>query len=63
MNLIIRVQVVDNHGHVVHEKNGEIDNFTGRESFSVISLLKQWIGESVCSLKMKCIGTELTNEK
>ena len=52
--LIIRMEVQDEHGHVIKEISGQIENFDSRPS--VISDVSRWVSETICSLRVSMMG-------
>ena len=63
MNLVIRLQLVDDHGKEIKEVSGEIDNFTGRDSLETSPMIRQWVTERAIELKVNSIGLTNTDKE
>ncbi|QZI89536.1 hypothetical protein SIPHO076v1_p0003 [Vibrio phage PS34B.1] len=60
MKLVITMQVVDDENNVLVEQDGHIANFEKLDAIRSVGLVRQWVGEKICSLKVEAItsGTE-----
>lgn len=53
--LVITMQVVDDENIVLAEENAHIPDFDKSGSTQSISLVRQWVAEKVCTLKVDSI--------
>ncbi|AUR82275.1 hypothetical protein NVP1022O_63 [Vibrio phage 1.022.O._10N.286.45.A10] len=64
MKLLITMQVVDDENNVLAEQDGHIANFEKLDATRSVGLVRQWVGEKICSLKVAAItnSEETTSE-
>ncbi|AUR98493.1 hypothetical protein NVP1251O_62 [Vibrio phage 1.251.O._10N.261.55.E5] len=59
MKLVITMKVVDDENNVLTEQEGHVPNFEKLDATRSVGLVRQWVGEKICTLKVDAI----TNNK
>lgn len=64
MKLVITMKVVDDENNVLTEQDGHIANFEKLDATNSVGLVRRWVGEKICTLKVDAItnNKETTSE-
>lgn len=55
MKLVITMKVVDDENNVLTEQDGHVANFEKLDATRSVGLVRQWVGEKICTLKVDAI--------